>query len=150
MAEQGHSSGGEGASGGWGERFQQQTIIALLLIGVFGAILFAAIVKFSSTEVISIAGIFSSWITAIVAVIFVERGAQTAVKAAREGTTEIVRAKDVEGAGSLVQLDAKWTRVVQQLTQEWTRTREDLQAQLDRALRAVPPSADASLGEVVG
>ena len=144
------------------KQLDQQTTIALALILVFAFSITLSIFHFSSQEVIAVAGIFGSWITAIVAFMFVERGARETVEAATRTSADLVQAKDqamkkveqeaeATTRATMEVLKSSWEEKLRQVEATWARKVEDLQAQLSRAetsgRRAAPGEAPYELRE---
>jgi hypothetical protein len=90
-----------------------QGVVAFSLIVVFGIVLITSLFLFTSTEVIGIAGVFASWITAIIAFFFVDRGARTTVTKVAETSQQSVLAKETEARGRLSELNFRWSKALQ-------------------------------------
>ena len=125
-----------------------QAIIALSLIIVFGIVISVSLFRYNSTEVIGIAGIFASWITAIIAFFFVERGARSTVNQVTQSTEERLKAKEVTAGEYLERLSARWEKTTQEQLDNFRLYQERVKDEIDK-LRAREELAGEPLGEVL-
>jgi ascorbate-specific PTS system EIIC-type component UlaA len=125
-----------------------QAIIALSLIVVFGIVISVSLFRYTSTEVIGIAGIFASWITAIIAFFFVERGARSTVHQVTQSTEERLKAKEVTAGEYMENISTKWEKTVQQQWESFRLFQERTKEQIDKLTAKEEPAGEA-LGEIL-
>ena len=125
-----------------------QAVIALSLIVVFGIVISVSLFRYTSTEVIGIAGIFASWITAIIAFFFVERGARSTVNQVTQSAEDRLEAKEVTAGEYLDKLSERWEKTAQAQLENFRLYQERAKEQIDR-LRAKEEVVGEPLGEIL-
>jgi hypothetical protein len=136
-----------------------QGVIALSLLIIFGIVILVSMFRFNSNEVIAIAGIFASWITAVIAFFFAERGARTTVSnithSADERVKDISRsaedrilAKEKEADATLKEMRALLNNTMKGYMDTFKKIQDDMEEQLKRST-AVKETIAEPLGEII-
>jgi Na+/phosphate symporter len=136
-----------------------QGVIAFTLLVIFAIVILVSMFRFNSNEVIAIAGIFASWITAIIAFFFAERGARTTVSNITRSADDRVRditksaedrvhAKDKEADATLAEMGSLLNNTISGYVETIKKIQEDMEEQIKRST-AEKESISEPLGEIV-